>query len=80
MRADYLYATPSVWSGVARLLDLFGRFDTYNDSAADDLADARALYCDWHVVGQNLADAMMRVEREPTPAVAPDTTPSDETA
>ena len=71
MRTDYLFAMPSVWSGAARLLDLFGVFDTYNDSASDDLADARALYSDWHIVGQELADAMMRVEREPTTAQRP---------
>ena len=66
MRVDYLYATPSVWTGVARLLDLFGRYDSYNDSETDDLADARALYADWHIVGQDLADAMTRMDRERT--------------
>ena len=66
MRTDYLFAMPSAWSGAARLLDLFGVFDSYNDSATDDLADARAIYSDWHIVGQDLADAMMRVESEPT--------------
>ena len=72
MRTDYLYATPSFWSGVARLLDLFGQFDTYNDSAADEVADARALYSDWHIVGQHLADAMTRIELEPTTVEPPD--------
>ncbi|MXY23204.1 MAG: hypothetical protein F4Y45_01620 [Acidobacteria bacterium] len=66
MRSDYLFATPSTWSGIARLVDLFGVFDSYNDSAADDLADARAIYSDWHIVGQDLADTMMRLESEPT--------------
>ena len=64
MRVDYLYATPSAWTGVARLLDLFGRYDSYNDSETDDLADARALYSDWHIVGQDLAGAMKRMDRE----------------
>ena len=71
MRTDYLFATPSVWSGAARLFDLFGVFDTYNESPSDDLADARAIYSDWHIVGQELADAMMRVEREPTTVQPP---------
>ena len=71
MRTDYLFAMPSAWSGAARLFDLFGVFDTYNDSASDDLADARAIYSDWHIVGQELADAMMRVELEPTKAQPP---------
>ena len=70
MRTDYLFAMPSVWSGAARLFDLFGVFDTYNDGASDDLADARAIYSDWRITGQDLAGAMMVVEREwktPTP-------------
>lgn len=63
MRTDYLFATPSFLSGVARLLDLSGRFDVYNDSVDAALADARAIYSDWCMVGQDLAGAMT-VERE----------------
>ena len=71
MRTDHLFAMPSAWSGAARLLDLFCVFDAYNESASDTLADARAVHSDWHVVGQELADALTRVEREPTPAQPP---------
>ena len=53
------------------MLDLFGVFDSYNESASDALADARAVHSDWHMVGQELADAMTRVEREPTTAEPP---------
>lgn len=66
MRTDHLFAMPSARSGVARLLDLFCVFDAYNESTSDALADARAVHSDWHIVGQELADAMTRVEREPT--------------
>ena len=72
MRTDYLFAMPSVWSGAARVFDLFGVFDTYNDSPSDDLADARAIYSDWYIVGQDLAGAMMVVEREWKTAAPPD--------
>ena len=71
MRTDHLFAMPSVWSGAARLLDLFCVFDAYNESSSDLLADARAVHSDWHIVGQELADAMTRVEREPTTAEPP---------
>ncbi|MCY3842969.1 MAG: hypothetical protein OXH69_05435 [Acidobacteria bacterium] len=71
MRTDHLFAMPSAWSGMARLLDLFCVFDSYNESASDALADARAVHSDWHMVGQELADAMTRVEREPTTAEPP---------
>ena len=64
MRTDYLFATPSFLTGVARLLDLAGRFDVYNDSDDEALADARAMYSDWRMVGQDLAGAMTVVERE----------------
>ena len=72
MRTDYLYATPSAWSGAARLLDLFGRFDAYNDSPTDELADARALYSDWRIVGQELASAMTKVDTRATLKTAQD--------
>ena len=64
MRTDYLFATPSFLSGVARLLDLSGRFGAYNDSDDEALADARAIYSDWRMVGQDLAGAMTVVVRE----------------
>lgn len=64
MRTDYLFAMPSVWSGAARVLDLFGVFDAYNDSDRPELADARAIYSDWRITGQDLAGAMMAVEGE----------------
>ena len=71
MRTDHLFALPSVWSGAARVLDLFGVLDTYNESPSDALADSRAIYSDWRIVGEELASAMTRVEREPTTAQPP---------
>ena len=74
MRTDYLFAMPSFLTGVARLLDLSGRFDVYNDSSDEAVADARAIYSDWRMVGQDLAGAMTVVEHEqatPREAAAP---------
>lgn len=68
MRTDYLFAAPSFTSGVARLLDLFGGFDDYNDSPSP-AADARAMYSDWRVTGEDLAGAMMVIEREQAEAI-----------
>ena len=68
MRTDYLFAMPSLRSGAARVFDLFGVFDAYNDCPNADLADARAVYSDWRITGQDLADAMMVVGRERTTA------------
>ena len=79
MRTDYLFAAPSVTSGVARLFDLFGGFDDYNDSPSAAAADARAMYSDWRVTGEDLAGAMMVIEREQADAIrqAKPTTDSD---
>ena len=82
MRTDYLFAAPSFSSGVARLLDLFGGFDDYNDSPDAAAADARAMYSDWRVTGEDLADAMMMIDREQAEAIrqAKPTTGSDRDA
>lgn len=69
MRTDYLFAAPSFSSGVASLLDLFGQFDDYNDSPSAALADARAMYSDWRVTGEDLAGAMMVIDREQAEAI-----------
>lgn len=65
MRPDFLFATPSWLSGAARNLDLFGHFDEYNDSPDENSADAKALLCDWRVVGDALRDAMKAFSSEP---------------
>jgi hypothetical protein len=57
VRTDFLYARPSFWSGIGRVLDLWGKFDDYNTSQTPDEADMRALYCDWRVVGQGIRDS-----------------------
>ncbi len=57
-RTDYLFAMPSFGSGFARGLDLFGIFDSYNDSESDAEADRRSLASDWEVVWQDLANSL----------------------
>jgi hypothetical protein len=54
---DFLVARPSFWSGVGRLLDLWGKFDEYNTSRTTEEADMRALYSDWRITGQDLRDS-----------------------
>ena len=64
MRPDFLVATPSWLSGTARVLDLVGQFDEYNDSHSIEAADARAIFSDWHMIGETLLDAMNVFRRE----------------
>lgn len=59
MDTDFLTACPSRLSGWARLLDLFGVFDDYNTSPTRPLADARALYADWIVTGEDVQRALL---------------------
>ena len=60
----YLYAIPTFMAGMARVLDLYGTYDSYNESASGDEADAVALRNDWAMVGQDVQDAMNAYEQE----------------
>ncbi len=49
-KSDFLFAQPSLWEGMGRLLD-FGNFLTeYNTSPTSDTADKIALAMDWQAV------------------------------
>ena len=60
---DYLYARPSFLAGVASLLDIFGVFTSYNISPSPDVADSRAIYSDWKVIGSDIKQAVFEVEQ-----------------
>lgn len=57
MRTMFFFAIPTFFSGCARLLDLGGVYDLYNESQDESVADARALYSDFRMVGQDLQQA-----------------------
>lgn len=59
LRTDFLFALPSFLSGVGRICDLWGVFDSYNTSSTQGEADTWALYSDWRITGQDLRDAMI---------------------
>jgi len=61
---SYLVANPSFWSGVARAVDLSGKFDDYNLSIDGGEADAIAAWFDWLQVGDDLAAAAENAELE----------------
>ena len=58
MDTTFLFATPSLWSGMARMLDIYGQFDSCNTSETEEEADAKALYSDFRMIGQDLKRAM----------------------
>lgn len=57
-KSDFLVASPSLISGMGRLLDWYGQFDEYNKSRNDREADLRAAASDWRIVGDDLRKAM----------------------
>jgi hypothetical protein len=58
MGSDFLFAMPSLLTGISRTLDLGATFDSYNESLNESIADTRALCADWAAVGQSLAQAI----------------------
>lgn len=44
--SDFLFAMPKAIDGVASVVDLFGVYNMYNDSAAPEEADSRAYIAD----------------------------------
>ena len=59
-----LYARPSFWEGLARLIDIGGTLNDYNMFESDEQADTRALLSDWEAVGGDLRAAMEQFEKE----------------
>ncbi len=62
VQSDFLTAEPSFVSGAARLLDWWGTYDSYNVSRNGREADAKAMFSDWRMVGQDLAEAIVEFE------------------
>jgi hypothetical protein len=65
VESDFLVATPSFFSGAGRLLDWYGLYDLYNVSPNGQVADTKAMFADWRMVGQDLHDAMLTFESTP---------------
>ncbi|NES96941.1 MAG: hypothetical protein F6K32_17225 [Desertifilum sp. SIO1I2] len=54
----FLYARPSLFEGVARLIDFGNTLQVYNSSLSPEQADFLALASDWYVVGEDIKEAM----------------------
>jgi len=57
---NYLFARGGFRSGMGRVLDLGGTFDSFDDGLNAQVADALALYADWKTVGGDLAAGLDR--------------------
>lgn len=59
----FLFVEPSCLEGAARLIDLGGTMNVYNESETAAEADALAIYNDWRAVGNDLRYAIQEYER-----------------
>ncbi len=64
MGSFFLFAMPSFLGGVARLLDLGGTFNSYNEGVSPEEADTVATYVDWLTVGNDIQFAISRIRPE----------------
>ncbi len=59
-----LCARPSIWEGIARLIDIGATLNEYNYSETAMEADYRALRSDWEMVAQDMWSAIGRFDQE----------------
>ena len=67
---DFLFARPSVLTGLARILDFGNTLHEYNFAPSPELADYLAMQSDWAVTGQDMWAAISRFQTEPQPPVS----------
>jgi hypothetical protein len=68
----FLFARPSFFEGIARILDFGNTLQVYNESADPAEADAWALASDWHAIGEDMMRAVNEIKQART------TVPQDE--
>ena len=54
----FLFAQPTFVEGMARVLDLGNTLNVYNESLTEKIADSRAIFSDWFMVGQDIEQAI----------------------
>jgi len=64
MGSEFFFSQPSLLSGIGRTIDLWGVYEEFNDAPTSEIADGRAVYSDWRMVGQDLESATEAVVDE----------------
>ena len=59
-----LYARPSFAEGVARLLDVSNALNTYNSSASNEEASARAFRADLEAIGRDFGQVLRQADEK----------------
>lgn len=63
--SSFLFARPSFIEGMARVMDLGGTMQIYNESKTEEEADSKALKKDWQAVGNDILSAINTYESKP---------------
>jgi hypothetical protein len=71
MSRDHLFASPSVWEGIARVFDFGDTLTEFNVSESAAQADFLAIRSDWLAVGDDLAAAISMYASEGEQAESP---------
>lgn len=63
-KTDFLFPSPSFWSGMGRILDFGGTLVEFNDSLTNQQADRLALRGDWRAIGNDIARVFYRAVKQ----------------
>ena len=62
--SELMFARPTFWGGIARLMDFGNSLSEFNYSTYPELTDTMALASDWRAVGFDLQNAIDTVTHE----------------
>lgn len=64
LKTDFLLPKDNFWVGMGSVLNLSGRYFTYNYSKSDNEADFKAILSDWQNVGRDIEKAKKDFEKK----------------
>ena len=62
--SDYLFAQPGFMEGLARMMDVTGVLNQYNQMSTPEQADALATWSDWMAVGAEISSAASQMNSQ----------------
>lgn len=59
---NFLFARPSFFEGMPRVLDIGGTLNEYNTSLSAEQTDSLAISADWRAIGSDLFEAFEEID------------------
>ena len=59
---DFLFSTPSFFSGAGTVINLAGNFYEFNSSESGFEADEKAIENDFRMIGQDISDVIEKIK------------------